>query len=71
MTNELEAEYRCGVEDPRVKRSAAKVDRQEIADAVVETAERFEGGSLASAVPADPDNDTAHAFRATTSRRHS
>jgi putative PIN family toxin of toxin-antitoxin system len=57
ITDELEAEYRRAVEYPQVKRYAAKVDRQAFVDAIVAAAERFEAGSAAGAVPADPGDD--------------
>jgi putative PIN family toxin of toxin-antitoxin system len=57
ITDELESEYRRAVEYPRVRRYAAKVDRQRFVDAVVATAERVEAGSAAGAVPADPGDD--------------
>jgi uncharacterized protein len=57
ITDELEAEYRRAVEYPRVRRYAAKVDRQGFVDAILATAERVEAGSAAGAVPADPGDD--------------
>jgi putative PIN family toxin of toxin-antitoxin system len=57
ITDELEAEYRRAVEYPKVKRYAAKVDRQAFVDAIVGAAERVEASSAAGAVPADPGDD--------------
>jgi putative PIN family toxin of toxin-antitoxin system len=57
ITDDLEAEYRRAVEYPRVRRYAAKVDRQGFVDAIVATAERVDAGSAAGAVPADPGDD--------------
>jgi predicted nucleic acid-binding protein len=57
ITDELEAEYRRAVEYPKVRRQAARVDRQGFVDAVVQAAERVEPGSAAGAVPADPGDD--------------
>lgn len=57
ITNELEAEYRRAVEYPKVRRYAAKVDRQAFVDAIVGAAERVEASSAAGAVPADPGDD--------------
>jgi predicted nucleic acid-binding protein/predicted nucleotidyltransferase len=57
ITDEFEAEYRRAVEDPQVRRYAAKVDRQKFVDAIVGAAERVEASSAAGAVPADPGDD--------------
>jgi putative PIN family toxin of toxin-antitoxin system len=57
ITDELEAEYRRAVEYPKVRRQAARVDRQGFVDAIVATADHVEAGSAAGAVPADPGDD--------------
>jgi putative PIN family toxin of toxin-antitoxin system len=57
ITDELEAEYRRAVDYPKVKRYAAKVDRQAFVDAVVTAADRIEAGSALGAVPGDPGDD--------------
>ncbi len=57
ITDELEAEYRRAVEYPKVKRYAAKVDRQGFVDAIVATAERVDAAPTPGAVPKDPGDD--------------